>query len=661
MAFNRNSGSPAPPSNTPPPPPAPPLKPSSPPPPLSPPPPPPPPPLLESPCPGQFILSGGLGTNDRTGLYRQTTVTCNGKPTYQTEIGGYVLFFSSYGTWRVGPEDRKSDCGDGAWMASNARNCETPDCPSTRTHGWKEWTGSEWEDAPSLAINTCTCATCTQAARDACMSLHDGERSATPLSSCPGMSACPLLTITGLRCHASANADYTLQPQLVNNKAHWTTANRDHHLYWSPRLRLWMIDDDTDDDSTQADVGACGVDNSPPSGTWRESCDHTWGDTQYVGVVGHAAPPPPPPPDPCPTSCACATTSTVNGRFSHHGCGHGLDITFMGFEDRDWCDTMDPTCLGGCQVGSDYCNGEGPKGMYCLPRLGSCQGPGYPARENDYINSKERHDPCPNDVYPNGADRSTGCSRAECENFCTEDPNCVGYSYNSQPAQMHSSCNALQCQGPCKRGRICRLYGPGIAESVSNVRYGGPCVPDGTYEGACDGEGPWSHYFSNTVEIGGVKESPGDWIDHVYHGTHCVKKRPGASRPLDVVDIALYAAQCVASGVFGMINSVVEIVQDIQQLADGNIRGVCETMVGKLQGGATGRVSACSPSTLCAELIELGPEAPLICDLVFVGICIEQAGSSADPCGWLLDQFTGGNDNVCDQVANTLGLVGSGH
>ena len=59
------------------------------------------------------------------------------------------------------------------------------------------------------------------------------------------------------------------------------------------------------------------------------------------------------------SGCACAATTHVSGDFSHEGCGRGIDMTQLGFEDRDWCDTLDPTCIGSMGVaGSDYCTDD---------------------------------------------------------------------------------------------------------------------------------------------------------------------------------------------------------------------------------------------------------------------------------------------------------------
>ena len=59
------------------------------------------------------------------------------------------------------------------------------------------------------------------------------------------------------------------------------------------------------------------------------------------------------------SGCACAATTHVSGAFSHEGCGRGIDMTRLGFEDRDWCDTLDPTCVGSMGVaGSDYCTDD---------------------------------------------------------------------------------------------------------------------------------------------------------------------------------------------------------------------------------------------------------------------------------------------------------------
>ena len=86
-----------------------------------------------------FTVTGGLGTHDLTGAYRQTAVTCNGEPTYQRTTGTGAVLFSkdSNGGWMIGPEDRLADCAANGWMNSIGSNCDSPDstdCPG----GWRE-------------------------------------------------------------------------------------------------------------------------------------------------------------------------------------------------------------------------------------------------------------------------------------------------------------------------------------------------------------------------------------------------------------------------------------------------------------------------------------------------------------------------------------------
>jgi Leucine-rich repeat (LRR) protein len=84
--------------------------------------------------------------------------------------------------------------------------------------------------------------------------------------------------------------------------------------------------------------------------------DRDWCDTENPQCVGSMGPGT----DYCgavPTAngCICADASTVNGAVSHRGCGRGIDLTVYGYQDRDWCDTVDPHCVGALGPGSDYC------------------------------------------------------------------------------------------------------------------------------------------------------------------------------------------------------------------------------------------------------------------------------------------------------------------
>ena len=102
-----------------------------------------------------FVVSGGLGTDDRTGVYRQTSHICDGKPTYQRTTGtGYALISTAYG-WLVGSADRLTDCANTGGMDSVTSDCDFPDgtsCPG----GWNEWNGAEWVLVSSLRVDRCT-------------------------------------------------------------------------------------------------------------------------------------------------------------------------------------------------------------------------------------------------------------------------------------------------------------------------------------------------------------------------------------------------------------------------------------------------------------------------------------------------------------------------
>eukprot|EP01043_Picozoa_sp_COSAG02_P024811 COSAG02_NODE_1371_length_13018_cov_6.783265_2_plen_789_part_00 len=95
------------------------------------------------------------------------------------------------------------------------------------------------------------------------------------------------VTVSGLRCHPTANAVYTLQPALLNSRPHYATANS-RHLYWASDSYgdRWYLDDDTGNDSIVGYLDS--VADSPPTGlvAWREFCNQEWGDT-LLTVVAH--------------------------------------------------------------------------------------------------------------------------------------------------------------------------------------------------------------------------------------------------------------------------------------------------------------------------------------------------------------------------------------
>ena len=47
-----------------------------------------------------------------------------------------------------------------------------------------------------------------------------------------------------------------------------------------------------------------------------------------------------------PVGCECALTTSMDGTFSHNGCGNGVDLSQFGYPSGNWCDTMDNTWCG---------------------------------------------------------------------------------------------------------------------------------------------------------------------------------------------------------------------------------------------------------------------------------------------------------------------------
>ena len=91
-------------------------------------------------------------------------------------------------------------------------------------------------------------------------------------------AAPPTVTISGLSCHQTANAVYTLQPSPLNGKPCWVSADGGWQLYWTSQQGLWFIDDDpTDDTRAWAYIDSA---DSPPTGAraWQEACDGSFGD-----------------------------------------------------------------------------------------------------------------------------------------------------------------------------------------------------------------------------------------------------------------------------------------------------------------------------------------------------------------------------------------------
>jgi hypothetical protein len=153
-------------------------------------------------------------------------------------------------------------------------------------------------------------------------------------------------------------------------------------------------------------------------------------------------------------------------------------------------------------------------------------------------------------------------------------------------------------------------------------------------------------------ETSGWQCLPCDSARSLVHDTSGWRCRPPSPQTKD--DILLHAGQCLVSSFLGIFQSIAQIISDIADLANGDASGICRQMVSRIQSKTTSQIAACNPQSLCAELIGAGPEAPIICDLIFFGICILEDGTSVDPCGWLLQQLTGGDQNICDQIESTL-------
>jgi hypothetical protein len=102
-----------------------------------------------------------------------------------------------------------------------------------------------------------------------------------------------------------------------------------------------------------------------------------------------------------------------------------------------------------------------------------------------------------------------------------------------------------------------------------------------------------------------------------------------------------------------MISSVWSLVRFLGNLGHGSVGNVCTKVVSTLQGQGVGAIDACDTNTLC-EL--LGPEA-MICDAVFVGVCIVNAGEDFNPCEWLLDAADINPTTICTGIEQELGIV----
>ena len=91
-------------------------------------------------------------------------------------------------------------------------------------------------------------------------------------------AAATVVLLSGLRCHATANAKYTIQPDLVNNRPAYAVEGvlNGWHLYWSPAWDggVWIVDDDTEDEANAAYLGAK---LSTPESFIQSTCGaHEW-------------------------------------------------------------------------------------------------------------------------------------------------------------------------------------------------------------------------------------------------------------------------------------------------------------------------------------------------------------------------------------------------
>ena len=81
---------------------------------------------------------------------------CNGKPAYQSSIGGFVLFQpTDRSSWMMGPSTRLLDCVSTGWIRSNGNGGSCPATPDGAgcAGGWQEWDGNGWQDAPALTVS----------------------------------------------------------------------------------------------------------------------------------------------------------------------------------------------------------------------------------------------------------------------------------------------------------------------------------------------------------------------------------------------------------------------------------------------------------------------------------------------------------------------------
>jgi hypothetical protein len=103
-----------------------------------------------------------------------------------------------------------------------------------------------------------------------------------------------------------------------------------------------------------------------------------------------------------------------------------------------------------------------------------------------------------------------------------------------------------------------------------------------------------------------------------------------------------------------MINSVSSMISMLNSVSEGNLMSACTGLVSKLQSRGTSR---CDIGSLCGATGLLAEE----CDAIMMGICV-LSDEMPNPCAWLMDQFSGGNRNICRTIADELNVAGrSGH
>ena len=144
--------------------------------------------------------------------------------------------------------------------------------------------------------------------------------------------------------------------------------------------------------------------------------------------------------------CACAETSHVNYVYSHSGCGRGINLALHGHQDRDWCDTADPSCVGSMGIaGSDYCT-RPPPNATCA---GLCEGTGATYCYKILHTSRDQFDAR---LAPYASMRSTWA--------CDVDPACPGEGPVLQSARPEGSFGpgTDHLQGACLKYNLVRAH-----------------------------------------------------------------------------------------------------------------------------------------------------------------------------------------------------------